>query len=177
MNISHKSIFVFIFAALFCQQGFAQVNLDITKTRIPANDQEIKELAHTFLTHLVQGNMDHAGDLLSNEFQNFGSEKPMNKANFLKMWKTYHDEATDLAIKEGGLMAFEIVDGSEKGTYAGVYGLMTWTPKQTQKPVNIWGHMMIKVENGKISQIYDFQDNLSSMMQMGFTLTPPSAGK
>lgn len=177
MNISHKSIILFVCIALLSFTGLAQVNLDYTPTRIPGNEQGIKEIAHQLLSHLVSGKLDQAGELLTTDFQNFASENPINKTAFLDMWKDYHANATDLNIKEGGLMAFEILEGSEKGIYVGMYGLMGWTPKQTQKPINVWGHLMLKIENGKISQIYEFQDNLSSMMQMGYTLTPPAAGK
>lgn len=177
MNIPHTSIIAGLLLAFCSLSGFSQVNLQHKQTRIPANEQEIKTLTHTFLNHLVTGKIDQAGELLSPDFSNFASEKPMDKANFLSMWEGYHKTSTDASIKEGGLMAFEILDGPEKGTYAGVYALTSWTPKQTQKPVNVWSHMMLKVENGKISQIYEFQDNLSSMMQMGYTLNPPGSGE
>lgn len=174
MYHSHKSLLILCVLIFSFLLASAQVKLEKTQIKIPENSEELQTLGLDFISKLVQGQLDGAGALISDEFLYFNSEKPLKKDAFLALWKSYHADASELGIKEGGIMSLEIVDGSEQGQYVLIYGLQSWTPNSTKKPVSSWGHLMIKIQEEKISQVYEFQDNLSIMMQMGFSLNPPA---
>jgi len=47
----------------------------------------------------------------------------------------------------------------------------------TGKAITIWGINIIHFENGKMVEEWDSFDNLPSMEQLGYTMTPPSGSK
>ncbi|MEK9138195.1 MAG: ester cyclase, partial [Bacteroidota bacterium] len=58
------------------------------------------------------------------------------------------------------------------GTNTGPGGL-----PPTGKAITIWGINIIHFENGKMVEEWDSFDNVPSMQQLGYAMTPPSGSK
>ena len=154
----------------------AQVNIHQPKVVIPANETKLKALAIDFADALVRNEIEKARSLMHPDFVIYGADvDSLDRDGYLKLWKGYHAEATELGIPEGSVMAIRIEEGTEVGDWAALYGMAQWTPTGRDRPVSSWMHMLIKVENGQVARIYNFEDQLSILMQMGYQVVPPDA--
>lgn len=112
---------------------------------------------------------------MAEDFQLIGlGEKPLDKAAYVGIWKRYHEQAHDLGIKELVLVPMKMTQNGQEQDVILAWGEARWTPHQMEKPIVSWMHMVMIVKDGKLSLIYNFEDQLPQMLQMGFTLTPPT---
>lgn len=173
-----QSFFLVLMAMIFSVGVQAQTNIQHMEAMIPKDADKIYEDVNSFFTALVVGDFDKAQSYLHKDFVIIGAAPDsMNAAGYLDLWRSYHAEATDLAIVDGYLTPIEFKEGLNNGKAALIWGAATWTPKTTKTPVYSWMHAAVSFQDKKIRRIYYFEDNLAVMMQMGYSLVPPSSGK
>jgi ketosteroid isomerase-like protein len=150
------------------------VNIEQPKVSIPSNEAQLKTLAIDFAKSLVTNDIETARSLMHPDFVIYGADTDsLNRDGYLDLWKRYHAEASSLGIPQGSVMALQIEEGPEAGDWAAFYGMSQWTPTGMQHPVSSWMHMLIRVEDGKVLRIYNFEDQLSILTQMGYQVVPP----
>ena len=161
-----------IFSTAF---SFAQVNFTSMDYSIPKNQAQLITLGNDFFHSLVSGDFEKVSSLMTDDFQVFGNgPQPLDKQTFIDVWKGYHKDGTSHGISEGQIFAVNIKEGPLAGPVILMWGAASWTPNGADKPIVSWVHNVMQVKDGKIGLIYHHQDQLSILMQMGFTVVPPS---
>lgn len=175
MKMSRKMIVVLVLLMSQLSMSRAQqVNIEQPIVSIPANEAQLKALAIDFSTALVTHDLETARSLMHPDFVIYGVEADsLNRDGYLDLWKRYHAQATSHGIPQGSVMALQIEEGSEAGDWAAFYGMAQWTPTGMQHPVSSWMHMLIRIEAGQVIRVYNFEDHLSILMQMGYQVVPP----
>lgn len=173
-----RSLLTLILGVLFTASLSAQVNIETPNTKVGSKANS--ELAKNFLTHLLTGNFAKAQTFMHDDFyaQDSGSPDSMNTEALIDRWKGYRTESHSNGFN-GSMTSIDVLDGPQKGSWAMTWGLAQWTGNEADQPTFSYTHIGFRIKDKKIHRMYVYQDNLSIVMQNGFTLIPPkgSSGK
>ncbi|MEZ4828035.1 MAG: nuclear transport factor 2 family protein [Bacteroidia bacterium] len=174
MTTFAKTVFTAILIFTFSTGLRAQVQLFPMSINAPVNNAELVGIATQYVESLVKGEFKAADALIASNFMIYhAGGDSLNKEALIKIWKSYHADATGLSFTNGEILAMTIKEGPSKGDWALIWGLASWTPNVTKQPVYSYTHMALQIEKGKVIKSYQFEDNLAVMMQMGYQLVPP----
>lgn len=175
MTTFAKTIFTVVLLVVFSFGLKAQVQLFPMTINAPANSAELTGIGITYVESLVKGNFKSAEEVMASNFMVYqAGGDSLTKEALIKTWKGYHAEATALTFTNGEVVAMNVKEGPSKGDWALIWGLASWTPNVTKQPIFSFTHMALQIEKGKVIRGYQFEDNLSIMMQMGYQLVPPA---
>ena len=156
----------------------AQVQFDKMDVVIPTQSNQLNDHALGMLNAMIGGDFSAMKGHMHDDFMVYGVEEDsLDGTGFVKLWKSYHEGATDIKFTEGGVMAIHLNNEAMKGDAVLCYGLAQWTPKGTSQPIYSWTHLFMRYRDGKVWKIYTFQDQLPILLQSGFTVSPPTANK
>jgi ketosteroid isomerase-like protein len=176
MKTVFKHTVLALAAILFTTLSFAQVELTTVEYEIPENKDQLVTLASDFYDALIGGDFDKMASLMSDDFQILGTgPEPLGKKDYIELWKSYHRDGDVHGISDGNIIPIQANNGGLEGPALLAWGLASWTPRGADKPIFSWMHMAMRVKNGKINLIYNYQDQLPILMQSGFKVVPPAA--
>ncbi len=174
MNTIPRMLTAVAFLLTICPATFSQSNVEIMQPVISGQNVALSTLVDDWYHSKVFGDFEAMEEMMTEGFMIFGTdEKPMNRDEYVALWKSYVESSHKQEILSGGSFAVTFPAGEMKGDWVYYTIQTTWTPKGMDEAIVSWSTTMAKIEEGKISLVYHFEDNYPIMMQMGFTLSAP----
>jgi hypothetical protein len=160
-----------IFAAFSLQ---AQSKMTPLATAVSPDAQANIAVYEQLMLGLLNGNYDQAYAVLAEDFYMLG-EGPdtLRRDGLIELWKGYASQ-NESQSGQGWATSLDLSSPDLNGTWVMAWLHGQWTMKGTDQPIHSWVHQAAQVEDGKIKVIYQFQDNLAVLMQMGFQVVPPA---
>jgi len=168
-----KAIIVFLFLAVG-QINYSQNKELIYKDNVvenPEAEADIKVVSD-YVNALVNNEMAKAEQLLTEKYIGYGPaiNDSINKQENINSWNQNHKVRTNQKV---GFVTqtFRVLQGNLQGDWVSQWGNYTFT--QNGKEIKLPYQFTARVSNGKIDRSTIYFDNLSILLQLGYTVTPP----
>lgn len=125
-----------------------------------------------YINAIVSGDLAKAKSLMSDKFILYGpgaadsSNAQKELASWTENYKTQSNRKVNFITQ-----TFKAVAGNLQGNWVSLWG--TYTCTMEGKNVTLPFQSTSRVENGRITRVSIYYDNLNLFMQLGYTLTPP----
>ncbi len=137
----------------------------------PEAEADIK-IVSDYVNALVNNEMAKAEKLLAEKYIGYGPavNDSINKQENINSWNQNHKVRTNQKV---GFVTqtFRVLQGNLQGDWVSQWGNYTFT--QNGKEVKLPYQFTARVSNGKIDRSTIYFDNLSVLLQLGYTVTPP----
>lgn len=172
-RITYHIIITIIISLFFSHAVNAQVNPVRIQAEIGSSANQ--ELTERFYDALINGEYDQVEQMLSPNFMYYASGgDSLDATGMIEMWKGYDETSTDDAVNLFSA-SMNVPSGAFTGDFVLAWLQASWFDETVQNTVGAWIHEIIQVQDNKIVLIYNYQDNLSIMLQSGFSIQPPSS--
>ncbi len=170
------SLISLLIVAFFTTATYAQDDFQVLNFESSDNSTANGDLVNQWFQSKLAGDFATMESLMSEDFVIMGVDgnPTLSRAEYVETWKGYGQGNSEQGLSQAVAIPIHIKEGEMAGEWVIFTGEASWTPQPTGQEIISWFTTYAKIENGKIVLAYHFQDNLPVMMQMGFTLTPPS---
>lgn len=170
---------ILIINLLFFASLFSTLQLQAQVTHVPMQAEigssDHQQLAEDFYTAMIGQDYASVQSMLAPDFTYYASGgDSLNAEGLIGMWKGYEETShNSQAVIFSSSM--NVPQGPFMGEYVLAWLQASWIDNATGQETGAWIHEIIKINDGKIELMYNYQDNLSIVLQSGFTLTPPAS--
>jgi len=137
----------------------------------PEAEVDIKVVSD-YVNALVNNEMAKAEQLLTEKYIGYGPaiNDSINKQENINSWNQNHKVRTNQKVSFV-TQTFRVLQGNLQGDWVSQWGSYTFT--QNGKEIKLPYQFTARVSNGKIDRSTIYFDNLSVLLQLGYTVTPP----
>jgi hypothetical protein len=142
--------------------------------------QQNKELIKKYIDALFSGDVPSGAAMLADNFKQYGPAlaDSLDRQQTIDLWnKRWSEQLSSVKYSEAEAIAITLkpeTSPNNAGDWVLKWGNIKADYKDGSASINFNIHFAFKVENGKITRIFDYYNVADILTQQGFTFVPPA---